>query len=296
MKAKHILGTVTIVAIIGGTIYAIKKSKDAKKAEGEEITLAEAKAIVAEKEFNKSYPTYFEDEALIEYAKADVEATRQVVARLYEDQEFNTDDEEDEEEPITIEQEPEEDDVEELDDTEEGDELRYEPSSKEARTQFIKMELADWAPLEDAHQTLTNLFNFPFKPQNDGDHDLYTKIIDYRVRFFTFGSRWAKEVTIADVILYFARKAEFDVGESVRYWTEYFLEFNELDFTQPSYLIDDILNMLNSHTYFNEERTTFGLFGLSRKAMDNAISIANRNIDRSVTYEIEFEEFLKSCI
>src|SRR5205085_4452626 len=136
-------------------------------------------------------------------------------------------------------------------------------------------------------QTLTNLFNFPFKPQNDGDHDLYTKVIDYRVQFFGFGSRWSKEVTIADVILYFARNAEFNVGESVRYWAEYFLEFNDLDFTQPSYIIDERLNELNSHTYFNEERATFGLFGLSRVAMDSAINIANRNIDRSVTYEIE---------
>jgi hypothetical protein len=187
-------------------------------------------------------------------------------------------------------------DVETLEEIEEGDELRYEPNSKEARSQFIKMELAEWAPLEDAHQTLTNLFNFPFQPHNDGDHDLYTKIIDYRVQFFGFGSRWSKEVTIADIVLYFARKAEFDVGQTVRYWAEYFLSFNEIDFTQPSYEIDERIHELNSHTYFNEERATFGLFGLPRTAMDSAISIANRNIDRSVTYEIEFEEFLKSCI
>jgi hypothetical protein len=64
MKAKHIFGTITIVAIIGGTIYAIKKSKDAKKSEGEEISLEEAKAIVANKQFDKAYPTYFEDEVL----------------------------------------------------------------------------------------------------------------------------------------------------------------------------------------------------------------------------------------
>jgi hypothetical protein len=46
-------------------VYAIKKSKDAKKAEGEEISIEEAKAIVANREFDKNYPTYFKDDVVV---------------------------------------------------------------------------------------------------------------------------------------------------------------------------------------------------------------------------------------
>jgi hypothetical protein len=181
-------------------------------------------------------------------------------------------------------------------DPKEDIELRYDPNSRDARNQFIRMELAEWRPLEDNYQTLLRLFDFPFKPQNDGDELMATQVIDYRVRFFGFGSRWCKEVTVADIIMHYSRKAEFNCGENVRYWADYFLEFNELDFTKANHEIDEVLLRLNSHTYFNEERATFGLFGLTRECMDQAIRIANGNVDRSVTYEIEFNEFLKSCV
>ena len=341
MKAKHILGTVTIVAIIGGTIYAIKKSKDSKKSEEQEISLAEAREIVRVKEahdkqserlrtnysekmvpgdlgdvrgmdFDGDYPTYFPEDTkfaprfdgdvltsvsivqsdLAEYSKEDARVTRELFADLEDDNE-----EEIEDTLIIEETYPEEDGrpwIETM--TEEDKVLRYEPSSLDALHQFKRMELAEWAAVEDTHQTLARLFEFPFQPKNDGDDMLRTQIIDYRVQFFGFGSRWAQQVSFADVILHYARCAEFNVGESVKYWVEYFLEFNDLYHSYSSYTLDEALNSLNSHTYFNEERQTFGLFGLTRGSMDQAIQIANRNIDRSVTYEIEFNEFLKSCL
>jgi hypothetical protein len=158
------------------------------------------------------------------------------------------------------------------------------------------MELAEWVPLEDTYQTLKTLFEFPFKPVNDGDELLRTQVIDYRAQFFGHASVWTKDITIADIILHYAREAEFQVGENVKYWAEYFLEFNPIHVDTPSRAIDDWIAHINNHVYFNEERATFGLFGLTRECMDQAIRIANRNIDSSVTYEIEFQEFLKSCI
>lgn len=306
-KTKYIFGTITIVAIIGGTVYAIKKSKDQKKIDGEAITLDEARVIVANKNFDKEYAEHFGEESkvnvkihdenvlpidLIEYAKADVEATYQV----YKNIEELTEDEEDEEEYT-------EEIYEDIEGPqisehimEEVEELRYEPNSREAREQYIKMELADWVSNEEAYQTLIKLFDFPFVPQNDGDDVLRTQIIDFKVQFFGFGSKWTKEVTVADIILHYSRAAEFNCGESVKYWAEYFLEYNDLYHGYSSHTIDQTIKALNSHTYFNEERTTFGLFGLTRESMEQAIRIANRNIDSSVTYEIEFNEFLKSCL
>lgn len=318
MKLRHILGTVTIVAIAGGTIYAIKKSKDLKKAEGEEITLAEAKEIVKERENEEIHaaeqfveklreadvkvaPRFVDDtlESISIYAKADVEMTREV---FEEDEDFD-DIDETIDGPMIDEFKPQFQPVaEETDDnnigifTEEDRTLRYEPSSMDALKQYKRMELAELHHNSDAYQTMLRLFDFPFQPQNDGDDMLRTQIIDYRVQFFGFGSKWAQKVTFADVILHYARAAQFNCDESICYWIEYFLDFNDLWYQYSSQALDAAINTLNAHQYFNEERTTFGLFGLTRESMDQAIKIANRNIDRSVTYEIEFNEFLKSTI
>jgi hypothetical protein len=299
-KAKYIFGGITIVAIIGGTIYAIKKSKDLKKVEEDTISLDEARAIVANKKFDKEYAKHFdnvEQETIREYAEADVKATYEAYKRM---EEFVEDEEEEDEDAFDDQYEEFMDNIEgpQISEhiMEEVEELRYEPNSREAREQYIKMELADWVPNEEDYQTLLRLFDFPFVPQNDGDHTLKTQIIDFKVQFFGFGSKWTKEVTIADIILHYSRAAEFNCGETVKYWAEYFLGFNDLHHTYSSNTLDQVIRSLNTHTYFNEERATFGLFGLTRESMESAIAIANRNIDNSVTYEIEFNEFLKSCL
>lgn len=312
-KLRYILGTVTIVTIIGGTIYAIKKAKDAEKAEGEEITVEEAKAMVerdrAKKEVNidsldrtrrkfvlnggdldeleESMDDEFDDINLHD-AEEPYRHIAQETSDLEEheepDEDYNFYEGVDFKQPLAETM------------TEEDKELRYDPNSIDARNQYMKMELAEWVPLEDTYQTMLKLFDFPFEPQNDGDADLFTKLIDYRVQFFGFNSRWVKKVSFADVILHFARSAVFNQGEDMRYWVDYFFDFNEFGEEMTSREMDDLLSALNNHVYFNERKQTFGLFGLTQHYMNQAIKIANRNVDHSVTYEIEFNEFLKSCL
>lgn len=330
MKMKHILGTVTIVAIVGGTIYAIKKSKDMQKAEAQEITLEEAKEIVAEKEFDKAYYKQFDDvvhftvgvkpldEEEMDILKDGVrEAASFTRSNMMDEKYFGEDFDEAVDEaremaeynrsfmpPNYDEEELDTDNIEgpSIDDndigtfTEEDRKLRYEPSSMDALKQFKRMELAELVHNSDVYQTMLRLYDFPFEPTNDGDDMLRTQIIDYRVQFFGFGSKWAQKVTFADVVMHYARNAQFNCDETVAYWVEYFLDFNDLWYQYSSASIDATINTLNAHQYFNDERQTFGLFGLTRNAMDQAIKIANRNIDRSVTYEIEFQEFLKSLL
>lgn len=304
MNWKYIMGTATILMIVGGTIYAIKKSKDLDKIDEDVVITAEQARLEVEamrrqakmEEHAQEFEELVDDirdtanfnRSFMPYDDREVEEFEEMIDDIYIETNAILDEMEEELE----------DDEYLLEDTdiEEDGELRYEPSSIDARNQFIRMELAEWAPLEDTYQTMLRLFDIPFEPKNDGDWDLKTVIIDFRVQFFGFGSRWAKEVTIADVILHYARAATFNCDESVKYWTEYFLDFNELDLTVPSHIIDENIDLLNNHAYFNEERQTFGLFGLTREGMDQAIKIASRNIDSSVTYEIEFNEFLKSCL
>jgi hypothetical protein len=301
MKIKYILGTVTVLTIVGGTIYAIKKSKDLERTEGEAISLEEAKSIVKEREIydrqseriRTSYSTPFVDDEIV--SKPIIGVKKLDIDNVLDDYAEYEEDYEDEEEETVLDHIDIDILLQETI-TEEDKTLRYEPSSRDARNQYIRMELAEWSPSEETYAIMLKLFDFPFQPQNDGDDFLRTNIIDYRVQFFGWGSKWAKEVSYADVILHYAKAAQYNCDESVKYWLEYFLEFNDIQFGYSSQTIDEVLKSLNAHTYFNEERQTFGLFGLTRQSMDNAFKIANRNIDRSVTYEIEFNEFLKSCL
>jgi hypothetical protein len=311
MNLKQTLGTVTIIAIVGGTIYSIKKSRDAKKQEEQEITVAEAKEIVKERKFEEAYAEKFDDTIHFTVEPFNVDG----ISTSFEthDMEHFGDDvremaehnrsfmppqyDEDEEEEIIegpVINEQDDNDIGVF--TEEDRKLRHEPSSMDALKQYKRMELAELAQNSDVYQTMLRLYDFPFQPTNDGDDLLRTQIIDYRVQFFGFGSRWAQKVTFADVIMHYARLAQFNCDETIGYWISYFLEFNDLYYAYSSNTIDATINTLNAHQYFNDERQTFGLFGLTRNGMDQAIKLANRNIDSSVTYEIEFNEFLASCL
>lgn len=298
-KWNYILGGVTIGLIIGGTIYAIKKAKDADREEEEAITLDEARRIVEEGRDLEDVEELQGSKRTIAVKTEDLETFLENNEDMY--YEDDLDEEEDEFIVPTYSVEPLYDFLyfeEGIDNPGEDTELRFDKNSIDAKHQFIRMELADFNGdfSCDAYRITLQLFEFPFQPTNSGDELLRTQIIDYKVQFFGFDSKWVNEVSYADVILYYARRAEYDVGETVDYWINYFLEFNDFQWDGTSSEYDILLRRLNSHTYFNEDRQTFGLFGLSREGMDSAINIAHMNIDRSVTYEIEFQEFLKSCI
>lgn len=297
MKFSRIMGTITVVGIIGGTIYAIKKYKDLEKSEKEEITLAEAKEIVAEREAVSNFDnTNHEDKELTE---EEMEILKDGVREMASwNRSFMPDYDEEDSENI---EGPSIGEDEEIDDnigkfTEEDRKLRFEPNTIDALKQFKRMELAELEYNPEVYQTMLRLFDFPFEPQNDGDELLGTQIIDYRVQFFGFSSKWVKQVTFADIILHYARNAQFNCDESLAYWVEYFLECADLYYQYSSSSIDVTIKDLNAHKYFNHEKQTFGLFGLTRSSMDQAIRTASMNIDNSVTYEIEFQEFLKSIL
>mgnify|MGYP003498793141 FL=1 len=323
IKWNYVFGTTTIVLIVGGTAYAIYKANQAKKAEEESIDLEEAKDIVARRQESGDTVHFVKDIEEVGNVtdSQDIEAysePRKIQVTKVSAPELDATIEYDE----GIEELMEDDDVEDyrydrvnargenpmveaLKDfiyTEEGIDakedttLRFEQNSTEAKHQFIRMELADWHHDHDIYRIMLQLFEFPFIPTTDGDELLRTQVIDYKVQFFGWGSKWNKEVSYSDIILHYARAATFNCGEVIPYWVEYFLSFNELEWDSTSQQIDKIIMRLNSHSYFNEERQTFGLFGLSRESMDQAIRTANRNVDRTVTYEIEFNEFLKSSV
>ena len=295
-KLNYAIGTATVLVIVGGTVYAIRKSIKAKL-DGEEIITADEAVLEAQSRRVKMEEFAMTTDEMDEM-KDDV---RDEVDWNLSFTRVNEELPEDDEQAASDEGHGYYDDVnfdmplkEYM--TEEDKVLRHEPNSMEAKQQYMKMELAEWVPMEDAYQTLLKLFNFPFIPQNDGDHMLMTKIIDYRVQFFGFKSRWAKEVSFAEIILYFAKLTDYNCGGGIRQWVDHILNHNDLDHLATSGKIEGVLERLNSHTYFNEQTGTYGLFGLDEGYIQSAIAIAQRHVDNSLTYEIEFNEFLKSCL
>lgn len=338
-KWRYILGTVTIVTIIGGTIYAVKKSKDLEKAEENAISVDEALEMVRKRKEENAEELGAEELANLvlkqteAVEKISVELEEVTVEIVAENEELITKqttaaaiegayplednnpmnvrragdviDEEDQyphlnedTEGPTLTVTPLSDFMyyEEGIDAKEDKTLRFNPNSVEAKHQFIRMELAEWQPNQDVYRILLQLFEIPFIPTNDGDDLLRTQVIDYKVQFFGWGSKWNKEVSYADIVLHYARVAEFNCGDTVAYWTEHFLYAAGFEWDFTSQEMDTLILRLNQHSHFNERTETFGLFGINRQYMDEAIKIANRNLDRSVTYEIEFNEFLKACM
>lgn len=295
---RYVFGTITIVSVVGLTIYSIKKAKDQQYIE--EHSMSHEEVMAEFKERTKS-----EDDILKEkFEEFDKQMNPVQIVRT----------------PMTVEK-VEVEVIEEVDSyryatdvvgytydgidmhipiidrmTEEDTTLRHEPNSNEARTQFIKMQLAEWAPSDPPYSLLIKLFDQPFIPQNDGDSYLRENLEEPREKFFGKSSRWVKEVSMADVLLHFAHKAQYELNEDVTYWMDQFLHHNEFSIDTPQRFFRQLVSELNNHEYHNADTNTYGIFGLSSEAIDEAEHYASKNVENSLTYDLEFNEFIKERV
>ena len=65
-----------------------------------------------------------------------------------------------------------------------------------------------------------------------------------------------------------------------------------IDTTMSSEAVDEMLVDLTNHTFYNNF-DEFGLFGLNDDQLDNAYLIADDQVDPSLTFDIQFNEYLK---
>lgn len=294
MNRKQIFGLVTITAIVGGTGYCVYKYlKDKEKGEVEApISLEEARAIVeenkvkAESSFNRAVEvaqeigmTDDELDDLLDEAREEASWNSSFAQGydFYDGVDYNR--------PLS----------EYI--TEEDKKLRFDPNTIQARDQFIKMELAELLPSSREYQLMKRLFDFPFEPLNDGDDILLTQLEDYRQEFFGPTSKWTTTVSMADVICHYARLLDFNVGEGVGHWIVELSSNTGINEISSSNEIGRIVETLNQHNHsLNDEGIQWGIFALHPYDMQNAQNIADSTIDGEVTYEIEFNEFLKKVL
>lgn len=177
------------------------------------------------------------------------------------------------------------------------DELRYEPNSVEAREQYFNMELVVLGRDNDTRDIVSMLYDHEFVPMCDEDQNLKVRLIDHRIKFFGMTSKWNKQVTFGDVIMYYGKAAAYNCGDDVRHWVDYFLtcaDLNNIILTSEE--IEDKVRVLNTHNYFNEDLQSHGLFGLTSSQMTEAIVVSRNRIDARVTYDIEFNQFVQGVI
>ncbi len=286
MNRKQVMGLVTVGVIIGGTVYCIKKYKDSVK-EGEVIDLATARQLVKERprqaQEEYRHPNEMSREEMDE-----------MIDEAHDEAGWNA----------SFEQSADIDDYDYYDGldytkplaatlTEEDKQLRFNPDSIQARDQFVKMELAELIPNTPEYQIMKKLFNVEFEPLNDGDEILRSQLADYRQEFFGPTSRWNEAVTIGDIVTNYARLTDYNIGGGIGSWIVAFIHNTEFSELSSDVDFNHIVTRLNQHEYMNNQTDLYGFFGLNSYIMSDAQRIADDTIDGEVTYEIEFNEFLK---
>lgn len=196
---------------------------------------------------------------------------------------------EDEEYLFASEEEEMEDEV--LQDPEEGVvELRFPPNSEEALHQYKEMSLAEFDAMGPAKRALYMLFKVPYYPNNSQDGLVVSHIKESRLDFFSEDSVYVNEqVTIAELILYFAKMADYDMDKGIEYWSNQFL-FN-LDIVPgiDQNTLNNIIGALVSHTYIGE--MGYGLFGLDDEEYKKVL---NFNQLGPITFLKQYNVFLET--
>lgn len=260
-KTRYTLGAVTITAVLSFTAYAIYEYKKVSRQMEEAITIDQA-----QKEVRDAETKDIEER----YESGETDGLREEMVEIGVDEYEN---------PTQI---REDDKI-----------LRHDPNSREARDQFIKMMVAEWSPGDEAYDVLLYLFTFPFTPTSEEDKLLRKVLMYNREEFFGPDSKWNSRITWADVILHYAQNLEFNLGESINYWTEFMLDNMGMNVIMSSEAIDRLLTDLSNHSFYNPDTNLFGLFGLDDDQLDNAYLIADDQVKPGLTFDILFNEYLK---
>lgn len=152
------------------------------------------------------------------------------------------------------------------------------PDSIEALDRYIDMRLADIRSFdglllnENTYDIMRMLFEsgYAFIPENECDQPMVDNLLQIRAEFFGEDGKWAKQVTWAEVILYFAERSEYDIdGEVANYCDDWLYKIG-IDIDTGAASIAQILNDLNRHIFINDEG--FGLFSLNEEQYQEMIS------------------------
>lgn len=145
---------------------------------------------------------------------------------------------------------------------EEGDVdvLKYDKNSPQALEQYKNMMLAEFDRMGDSRKVMMRLFDHPFSPTNELDERIIDHIYEDRENFFGENSIFNDDSTIAELLLYFATLADFDIDGGIEYWVNQFIAQLGIWSGMGENMLEMIIEDLVNHKFINQD--THGMFGL----------------------------------
>ena len=146
-----------------------------------------------------------------------------------------------------------------------GDEkdLRYDANSIKAWMQFMNYMLSDFEEDSNIKLIMYKLFDTEFVPADKDDQTIVSRCMDQRLDFFGENSKYYGDsnISLAEVILDFATRADFDYDHGVPFWTEEIINDLPID---ESTSVDELcaLSVDIANLEFRQDVTKYYLYGL----------------------------------
>ena len=145
-------------------------------------------------------------------------------------------------------------------DEEDDEELRYHPESKEALKEY-KQTILSVLPIDPYYYIMEKLFNIEFVPQNELDNIVHKHLVENRQDYFGDFPTVANNVTYAELLLYFAEKADYEIDfDKHAFICRIIDKLNLLDKKQIE--LETILLSCAKHEFVLEEPAIFSIFAL----------------------------------
>ena len=279
MNKKTILSLVGAVTVPTIAFFSYKAYKMYKHIKAEEITAEEVMKVIEERKLKKQAE---------ETAKAleEREARKDISVEDYDIEEDAL--------PIVeyeYEYEEEEETYEE-DEEEELDILRYEPNSLEAKDQYTMLLLSDFDRYSRDYTLLNRLLQVPFSGDPKVNEIMLDNIWEAKAHFYGPDSVWLDVASWGDVIIYFADRAMFDLGNTRDYWFGVYMDilgFSTSDSVSDQEF-DEIVDSLCNNYFYG---ANFGIFGLSRDQVLEAGRIDAIDHISQLSIERQYQEYVK---
>ena len=146
-----------------------------------------------------------------------------------------------------------------------GDEkdLRYDSNSIKAWMQFMNYMLSDFEEDSNIKLIMYKLFDTEFVPADKDDQTIVSRCMDQRLNFFGEDSKYYGDsnISLAEVILDFANRADFDYDHGVPFWTEAIINDLPID---ESTSVDELcaLSVDIANLEFRQDVSKYYLYGL----------------------------------
>lgn len=158
---------------------------------------------------------------------------------------------------------PDEPSLPELKDIGDEKDLRYDSNSIKAWMQFMNYMLSDFEEDSNIKLIMYKLFDTEFVPADKDDQTIVSRCMDQRLNFFGEDSKYYGDsnISLAEVILDFANRADFDYDHGVPFWTEAIINDLPID---ESTSVDELcaLSVDIANLEFRQDITKYYLYGL----------------------------------